>query len=185
MERSPRDKQGKARPEAKRRRLSPQVRRVELLEAALRVLRAQGPGNTRIEDVTKAAGAAKGTLYLYFASWDDLLVQIREHILSTYVVEIRRRFTAAARDDWWAAFEKECVLFVDFVDGLGELHKAIFHGPAVEQARRTGISAEEIIAEWLSRGIQAGACREVALTAAAPTRLLGAAHHRGRHRPTG
>ena len=74
----------RVKPRKGRRRLKPAVRRSELLDAALRVLRSKGPAKVRVEDVTRAAGAAKGTFYLYFSSWEDLLVAVREHLLSTY-----------------------------------------------------------------------------------------------------
>ncbi len=159
----------------KRRRLHPDVRRVELLEAALSVLRSRGPMNARVEDVTEAAGAAKGTFYLYFSSWEDLLVEVRAHLLSKYVSEMQERFTANARSDWWAAFEQECIHFVDFVEELGDLHKAIFHGPIADRPLDTAISSERIIAGMLKTGIESGVCRPVAIDVAA--RLLFSVLH--------
>ncbi len=151
----------------KRRRLSPDVRRGELLEAALLILRERGPMNARVKDVTEAAGAAKGTFYLYFPSWDDLLVEVRAHIISTYVSEMPDMIAAAALSDWWAAFEKECVHFVDFVDELGDLHKVLFHGPIVDRPNNAAISYEEIIAGMLRKGIESGSCRHIEVDIAA------------------
>lgn len=159
----------------KRRRLRPDMRRIELLEAALSVLRKQGPMNARVEDVTAAAGAAKGTFYLYFSSWDDLLVEVRAHLLSKYVSEMQKRFKLEALHDWWVAFEKECVHFVDFVEELGDLHKAIFHGPIADRPLDAAISAETIIAGMLRIGIESGVCRPVEIDAAA--RLLFSVLH--------
>lgn len=167
MEKSDNEKQNKDGRSIKRRRLRPDERRVELLEAALSVLRSLGPMNARVEDVTEAAGAAKGTFYLYFSSWDDLLVGVRAHILSKYVCEMQKRFTDEALADWWAAFEKECVHFIDFVEGLGELHKAIFHGPIADRPLDSAISSQTIIAGILRTGIESGACRKVEIGAAA------------------
>lgn len=152
----------------KRRRLRPDARRVELLQAALRVLREKGPLDARVEDVTEAAGAAKGTFYLYFSSWDDLLIQIRGHLLSTYVSEMHKRFAAAVLSDWWTAFERECIHFIDFVVELGDLHKAIFHGPVVDRSLDAAPSAEALLAGMLRTGIDSGACRTVEVDAAAP-----------------
>jgi AcrR family transcriptional regulator len=151
----------------KRRRLSPEARRVELLEAALSVLRNRGPMNARVEDITGAAGAAKGTFYLYFTSWEDLLVEVRAHILSKYISEMNKRFTAEALTDWWNTFERECVHFVNFVVGLGDLHKAIFHGPIADRPLGTSISSETIIAQMLKTGIESGACRPIEIDIAA------------------
>ncbi len=165
---SPRS-QRKAPPEAKRRRLRPEERRVELLQAALKVLRDRG-AEARVEDVTKAAGAAKGTFYLYFPSWEDLLFQVREHIVSTYASEMGQRFAKAAVVDWWTAFENECLHFVDFLGELGEAHQAIFHGPIADRPLGADESSETFIIGLLKTGIESGACRKVEVEIAA--RLL-------------
>lgn len=175
MARVAHDKQKRGGVGSKRRRLRPDARRVELLEAALSVLRSRGPTNARVEDVTEAAGAAKGTFYLYFSSWDDLLVKVRAHLLSQYISEMRTRFAAEARSDWWAAFENECVRFVAFIEELGELHEAVFHGPIADRPIDNAISSEAIIAGMLRTGIESGECRPVEINVAA--RLLFAVLH--------
>lgn len=175
MARVAHDKQKRGGVGSKRRRLRPDARRVELLEAALSVLRSRGPINARVEDVTEAAGAAKGTFYLYFSSWDDLLVKVRAHLLSQYISEMRTRFSAEARSDWWAAFENECVRFVAFIEELGELHEAVFHGPIADRSIDNAISSETIIAGMLRTGIESGECRPVEINVAA--RLLFAVLH--------
>jgi AcrR family transcriptional regulator len=149
----------------KRRRLTPDARRVELLEAAIDVIRDRGPGNTRVEDITNAAGAAKGTFYLYFPSWDDLLIAVCAHILETYKSDIQSRFEAA-RNGWWDAFEYECVHFIDYTLELGGLHEAIFHGPIAVYPIDPDLSADALIAGMLEEGIASGACRPVDIAAA-------------------
>jgi AcrR family transcriptional regulator len=148
--------------------LEPAVRRSELIDAALRVLRSRGPTRVRVEDVTRAAGAAKGTFYLYFSSWDDLLVAVREQILSSYGSEAATRLAAAVPSEWWAAVESECVRFVDFVLELGDLHHAVFHGPVADRPIDADYSAEALIARLLSVGVEAGVCRPVDVDAVAP-----------------
>ncbi|MFT3996282.1 MAG: helix-turn-helix domain-containing protein, partial [Asticcacaulis sp.] len=56
----------------KRLRLSPDVRRDALLEAAYALFSANGYADTRMEDIAKAAGASKGTIYLYFPTKEAL-----------------------------------------------------------------------------------------------------------------
>ncbi len=43
------------------------ARRADILKAALEVFAANGYASARLDDVARAAGVAKGTLYLYFA----------------------------------------------------------------------------------------------------------------------
>jgi AcrR family transcriptional regulator len=112
-----------------RRRLRPDVRRAELIDAALRVLRKHGGVPSRVEDVTTAARAAKGTFHLYFPSWEDLLVALRDRILDDFGAELGARLTEPSKVDWWTLLDELCAGFVDFVLGLGGLRDAIFHGP--------------------------------------------------------
>ncbi|NLI26770.1 MAG: TetR/AcrR family transcriptional regulator [Acetobacter sp.] len=175
MHRSTDSKQKKVGVKSKRRRLRPEARRLELVEAALSVLRSQGPINARVEDVTEAAGAAKGTFYLYFSSWEDLLIEVRAHLLSKYITEMQKRFPVEALSDWWAAFEKECVYFVDFVEELGDLHKAIFHGQIADHPIDSPISSGTVVSWMLKTGIESGACRHVEIDVAA--RLLFSVLH--------
>jgi len=167
MSQAPRVEKSKANPRTKRRRLKPAVRRSELLAAALRVLRSQGPQNARVEDVTRVAGTAKGTFYLYFSSWNDLLVAVRDHLLSTYGAEVGARMAAVTPSEWWTKTESECVRFVDFVLGLGDLHQAIFHGPVSDRPIDAENSAEALIGQLLNAGVAAGACRPVDVDGAA------------------
>lgn len=146
---------------APRRRLNPDARRSELLDAALCVLGKRNPTEVCVEDVTRAAGAAKGTFYRYFPSWNDLLLALREHLLSAYASDFRGRFAGLSPSNWWAGVESECVRFVDFVVGLGSLHYTIFHGPIADHPIDAEHSATTLITEMLKAGIAAGACRLV------------------------
>ncbi|MCH0572637.1 TetR/AcrR family transcriptional regulator [Streptomyces sp. MUM 136J] len=49
------------------------ARREEILTAAVRVFARQGYGGSRIEDIAREAGIAKGSVYLYFGSREEML----------------------------------------------------------------------------------------------------------------
>lgn len=55
------------------RRIDPQARRGEILDAAVRVFARKGFAASRIEDVAAEAGVAKGSVYLSFESREALL----------------------------------------------------------------------------------------------------------------
>lgn len=55
------------------RRADPEVRRRQVLDAAVRVFARKGFAATRIEDVAAEAGIGKGSVYLYFDSREALL----------------------------------------------------------------------------------------------------------------
>ena len=168
MSESTKSTKTKAGPGGKRRRLNPAERRAELIEAALRVLRSRGPDNARVEDVTRAAKAAKGTFYLYFPSWNDLLAALRDHLLSTYAGEFRARMAAGGPAKGWDVLEDECVRFIAFVVELGDLHAAIFHGPAANHPVDPAYSADTLLGEMLNAAIGWGVCRPVEARTAAP-----------------
>jgi AcrR family transcriptional regulator len=56
----------------------PDERPTELLEAALYIFAEHGYANTRLEDIAATVGVTKGTIYHYFATKEDLLVQAIE-----------------------------------------------------------------------------------------------------------
>lgn len=59
-----------------------EARPQELLAAALDLFVERGFAATRLDDVAKAAGVSKGTLYLYFSSKEDLFkAVVRESIV--------------------------------------------------------------------------------------------------------
>jgi len=56
-----------------------QGKRRAILEATIRVLREQGLGGLKVEDVARAAEIGKGTVYLYFRDKRELLKALVEH----------------------------------------------------------------------------------------------------------
>jgi AcrR family transcriptional regulator len=154
-----------AKPSARRRRLDPDVRREQLLATAMRVVNRRGA--CRIEDVTSAAHVAKGTFYLYFPSWEHLLIAMRERLLERYARETEDKFAAVDRATWRSSCEAECVRFVDFVVGLGGLHTALFHGPIADRPIPEERSARHVIARLLRHGMELGAMEELDIDACA------------------
>jgi AcrR family transcriptional regulator len=152
-----------------RRRLHPDARRAELVESAVRVLRELGPEACRVEDITDAAGTAKGNFYRYFPTWDDLLVAVRDHILDSYRAELAQRYARVSAIDWWSVLDAEIDRFVDFQLDLKGLHQAIFHGPAsAARPSETHRSAASTVALFLAAGIAEGAFTRLDVEATAP-----------------
>ena len=67
------------------RRRRKDARPAELLEAALTLFVEKGFAATRSEEVAKAAGVSKGTLYLYFPSKEELLKAVIQHFLGNEI----------------------------------------------------------------------------------------------------
>lgn len=111
---------------ARRRRLEPEVRRLEIIEAAERLLTRDGP-NVRVEDVVREAGAAKGTFYLYFPTWDDLLEAIRGRIVIAFDAAHPLQFETGVPADWPQLLDRLAVAFVDAIVAMRGLHTVLWH----------------------------------------------------------
>ena len=59
-------------------------KRKRLIEAGVFQFSLNGLDGTRVEDITKQAGVAKGTFYTYFKSKEDMLEQVMEDNLERY-----------------------------------------------------------------------------------------------------
>ena len=75
----------KASPKTTKKEMVTAFRTREILAAARQLLEQRGPEAMTMEEIAAAAGVAKGTLYLYFQSKDDLILalinQVGENIL--------------------------------------------------------------------------------------------------------
>jgi TetR/AcrR family fatty acid metabolism transcriptional regulator len=69
-------------------------KRDAILRAAIDVFADRGFFNAQVADVARAAGVAAGTVYLYFRSKDDILIQLFERTMRDAFAEVK----AAAAD---------------------------------------------------------------------------------------
>jgi len=78
-----------------------QARPTEILDAALKVFAQKGFAAARMEDIAKAAGVTKGTIYLYFANKEAVFkALVREAVGTTLdtVAATAATFEGSARD---------------------------------------------------------------------------------------
>ena len=81
---------------AGKRRVAPEARAGELLEAAERVFASKGVERCTVSDITEEAGAAKGTFYLYFNTKDDIINGVVDRIAERMVDAAEAAVTAEA-----------------------------------------------------------------------------------------
>jgi AcrR family transcriptional regulator len=62
--------------ETRRKRKPPEARRSDIISAALTLFARKGFAATKLDDVAEAAGVAKGTIYLYFVTKEELFREI-------------------------------------------------------------------------------------------------------------
>jgi AcrR family transcriptional regulator len=158
-----------------RRRLAPEDRRAELIEAALRLLRRGADEGNWVADVTAEAGVAKGTFYLYFPSWDDMLATVRDQLLDDYNEPALTALAATESIDWRPLLESQCERFIDLVLEFRRHHGLIFHSPLPGWPSGHTRTVPEVFAELIARGVERGAFAPVDPTVAA-TLLVAAVH---------
>jgi AcrR family transcriptional regulator len=133
------------------RRQPPDVRREQLLDAAEQVLVQRGLRATTVADVAEAAGVAKGTMYLYYESKDDLLAGLRSRYLEQYAEALRPSPDKSVSD----RIRQMIVGLFDFAGGHHDLHHLLFHEAGFSEddafaSVRDGLTA--LIAEGVETG---------------------------------
>lgn len=142
-------------PTASPRRRAPTERTEQLLDAAERVLLAQGLASTTVSDIADAAGVAKGTLYLYFPSKDAVMAALR----ARYLI----RFSAAVNPAVASGRAGAATRLDRFVDGLFEfsgahqaLHHLLFHEAGYSETDALA-GGRAVLTTVLSDGVASGA----------------------------
>lgn len=138
-----------------RRRLSPQARRLEIVEAAERLLQARAP-RVRVEDVVREAGVAKGTFFLYFPTWDDLLETLRDRLVSEFDAAHPLPTEAEGPVDWPAVMDALAAAYIDFAAARQGIGEALFHSDFAAR-RPLGVDGVRRLAAVIRAGQEAGA----------------------------
>ena len=141
-----------------------EVRRRELVDAAAAVFSAKGVAATSVEDIVRAAGVAKCTFYLYFATKDDAVTAVA----AAMVEDVATRVEVAATDSTRTPVER-LLAFGAGVRNVGdepyerELVE-VFHRPENRMlhdriGERALVRLAPAIAAIIADGIEAGQFR--------------------------
>lgn len=142
-----------------RRTRAPAERRSSLVRAALRVMSERGIGAATVSDIAAAAGVAKGTFYLYFASKEALLEAVHLELAEEMVGELERISLPGGRDGWREFTVTLVGAAFDLHGRFQDLHELLMAVP--HQREHTSWShAPSPVATWVSgiiaRGIASG-----------------------------
>ena len=135
-----------------RARKAPEQRRTELVDAASRVFTEKGYAATTVSDITREAGTAHGTFYVYFRGKEDIFDAAAQH----YVTQIFQTVADIAAAPGKTALEKLTeVLRVNSEPGLSEWWGfQEFNQPHLLHVRaRVGQKAAEMFLPLLARVI--------------------------------
>jgi AcrR family transcriptional regulator len=134
----------------------PEARRKELMNAAQRLFLDRGVAPTTIEQITSAAGVAKGTFYLYFSSKEDVLAALGDRFAWELLARIKSAIAEKPNVRWnekLATWARTAV--AAYLDSM-PLHDIVFgfdHGP--RPPTREGLTNNAVIGH-LSALLQAG-----------------------------
>ena len=151
-----------------------EFRTAELLEAARRVFAKKGFHAATVEDIAAAAGVAKGTVYLYYRSKQDVYWGALEHGVTELHREIQTRLAAEETPESKVRafieikiryFETNRDFFRIYFSELGSgLSHAAQLPPQIEQMY---LQQARLLEAALQQGIESGAVREIRTDTAA------------------
>lgn len=124
------------RPSSRRRRQDPAraarwaQRRQELLEAADRVVRRDGP-NTSMNDIAKEAGITKPILYKHFGDKGGLYQALAERYVRLLLEQLREAL--AAENDPQARVRKTIAAYLSFIETEREVYGFLMHRAVTER----------------------------------------------------
>jgi TetR/AcrR family transcriptional repressor of uid operon len=132
--------------------------RDRIIQTAIQCFSESGYAGTRMQDISEKLGLAKGTIYLYFASKQELFVAICEHCLETLKVQLASIFDShsiAARAEM-------------YYENFGQIHRGnqkVMLEMTLESARnprlkralyRHRLNVNLVISQYLSREVERG-----------------------------
>lgn len=132
---------------------SPDARRGQLLEAAMALFANRGQDVT-VAEITEAAGVAKGTFYVYFASKTDLIAALREVMIADYHARMAKAIADSSPIGFSSDFSRDVVgVSIDFLSS--ELHSILFPSAADQAHGQQEVvhGFEELLIDANSKGI--------------------------------
>ena len=113
----------------------------------------KGPAVT-VSEITQAAGVAKGTFYVYFASKTELIAQLREALIADYQAQMAKAIAKSSPVGFSSGFSADAVgVAIDFLSS--ELHAVLFPSAADQaQGQREVVHGfEELLLDANRKGI--------------------------------
>jgi AcrR family transcriptional regulator len=135
---------------------SPDVRRQELMDAAVKTFKEKGISRTTVSDITTGAGVAKGTFYLYFDSKEQLLGALKERFVDEILEHANEHFQRVGREDWWGLVDSVIESWADFMLDRQDMIQVVMQESLTPETYRVFAECETRIDAMFALGIQAG-----------------------------
>lgn len=143
----------------------PEQRKKEIVATAQKLFLEKQYESTSMNDVVQSAGIAKGTVYHYFKSKEELLDAVVESLVDDYLLKLNERL--AAQGEGCGALVKLQVLASaldvsnESAEGLEQMHQ---RGNAILHLRQLAVLVNRlspIIAEVIAQGCEEGVFKTV------------------------
>jgi AcrR family transcriptional regulator len=165
-----------ATPPKARVRKRPEIRRREIMDAAVDVFARKGVSEATIEDVTRQAGASKATFYLYFDSKEELLGALRERFVDEMMSTASAMFERVGQGDWWSLVDATVETFIDMMLGNRKTIKALLRDSPSPQTNEVFAECQRRVTGMFTVGIQAG-IQDGAFSTGDPALAASFLHH--------
>jgi AcrR family transcriptional regulator len=117
-----------------RTRLSPDVRRESILDAATELFLRDGVEAGTMASVAEAAGVAKGTVYLYFDSKASLVEALKERYVEDLVAEVGALLPVGGKGSRLRRLDAFVAGLADAYEARHRLYHALFSGSSASEA---------------------------------------------------
>jgi AcrR family transcriptional regulator len=138
----------------------PDVRRRELMDAAIRVFAEKGVTRSTVADITRSAGVAKGTFYLYFSSKEQLVGALKDRLIDEILNEATSLYSRVGQEDWNSLLEATVAsmtdFFIDRQDMIQVMVQEAITPESNEMYAETVSKCEQMFAAAIRLGVESG-----------------------------
>jgi AcrR family transcriptional regulator len=139
-----------------RTRKAPGERKQELLDSAVSVFLEKGIGEATVDDITRHAGVAKGTFYLYFESKEHLIAALRDRFVEESYAKGMALAERIGKDDWWNLVDATVESFAESMLEQGPAVLFIFQDSLSPETKEILEECDRRLNELMAYGIKAG-----------------------------
>lgn len=141
-------------------------RKKKILDAAKQEFMRSGFERASLNDIVRAAGISKGSLYYYFEDKTDLYITVLDLFIQELVEEFGGILSGEFTDDFWGDFEKHCIHMIQYTlvnQGILRFSRELFYLPhsasKSEPVAALYKKGRKIMTRILARGQEVGAVR--------------------------
>ncbi|MGH2685711.1 MAG: TetR/AcrR family transcriptional regulator [Actinomycetota bacterium] len=134
----------------------PDVRRQDLVDAAIKVFAEKGINRTTVADLTAAAGVAKGTFYIYFDSKEHLLGALKELMVSEILEHATTLYSRVGRDDWETLLDATVESMTDFFIDRQDMMQVMVQEGVTPETNELFAELETKVDQMFATAIQLG-----------------------------